>query len=285
MEIDKRDVAMIETLKESMMSWMTIRANKVSKNYLSYVIPISGDDESTDPVPTAIGTGILIDFDGDKYLITAAHVADHQKNTRLLMGVSNRMIPISKAFICTDPPHGERAKDRLDFAFMRLDNEMLSQMPCAQFLGKDQISENRADPTKRSYLAMGYPISRNKKVNATQRKVYSEAWHYQSNGFIPDDKTLDKIDCDIDHHLFIRMTKKVGNYKGDRVDSGSPKGASGGALIDMGVPHPETFHPDAPVVGRLAGLFIERKQDEKLLVFVRIQLILNAIQLSRNDGR
>ena len=275
---------MVETLQETMLAWMRDRSEHVSRDFLRYVRPIYGTDESANPVPMAIGTCVLIERGDDKYLVTAAHVADHERETSLYVGAAGKLIALPKGFYCTVPPDGDRGKDHLDFAFIRLDAMVLEQMAGAEFLGADQISDNSSDPTKRSYLAMGYPISLNKKIRAADLSVLSKAWQYQSIGVQPDAVTLSTLKCNLKHNLFLRIDKKVGNYQGQIVDLGEPRGSSGGALIDLGMPTLESFDPKFPKVGRLAGILIERKKKEKLLVFANIQLVLYAIDRSRAEG-
>lgn len=274
----------IQTLQEASRDWAREHAEAVAPAFLDSVRPIYGVNARSTPSPVPIGSCIFLKVENDRYLVTAAHVVDDAKVTTLYVGVGQVLLEVEGAFHVTVAPNGYRDKDHADFAFVRLGAEVLNRMPDVNFVRHVECSENRADSTKRSYLVVGYPASINKKISATERVVRPKAWHYQNVGVAPDSKTLEAIGCNLGQHLFLKHDKKVSNYKGEVSTAGSPVGASGGALIDLGVPTPDSLHPEAPRIGRLAGLFIERKSNERLLVCVKIQVILNEIRKTQEAG-
>lgn len=274
----------IQTLQEVSRDWAREHAEAVAPAFFDSVRPVYGVNERSTPSPEPIGSCIFLQVGNDRYLVTAAHVVDHTKVTTLYVGAGQELLEIKGDFYATVAPDGERGEDHADFAFMRLGGDVLNRMSDVNFLHHTEVSGNCADSTKRSYLVMGYPVSLNKKISATERVVRPTPWHYQSVGVAPDSKTLKAIGCNLEQHLFLKHDKKVGNYEGDVSTAGKPQGASGGALIDLGVPTPDSLHPEAPRIGRLAGLFIERKSNERLLVFVKIQVILNEIRKKQEAG-
>lgn len=273
-----------QTLREVTLNWAKARANAASSIFLDSVRPIYGANNRSNPLPELIGSCVFLRVGNDHYLVTAAHVVDDADETTLYVAAGEELLPIVGHIHVTAAPNGDRYKDHADFAFMRLGTEILNCMTDLKFLRDVDASLNRADTTKRSYLVLGYPRSLNKKISATERVVRPKPWHYQNVGEAPDSKTLEAIGCNLEHHLFLKYDKNVGNYDGKVIDAIYPKGASGGALIDLGVPTPDSFHPEATCGGRLAGLFIERKSNEKLLVCINIQIILDAIRKTQEDS-
>lgn len=56
------------------------------------------------------------------------------------------------------------------------------------------------------------------------------------------------------------------------------RGASGGALVDMGIiARPEDLRPGARSAGRLAGILIEQRPAQKKIVAVKIGFVFRAI--------
>src|SRR5690349_11127262 len=89
--------------------------------------------------PELIGSGTLLDFGKARFLVTAAHVHDSSRlddETSAQLYTTGKdesgkakLLPLPQSFIVTTlPPSGQRADDRLDFAFVRISDELANQI-------------------------------------------------------------------------------------------------------------------------------------------------------------
>lgn len=80
-------------------------------------------------------------------------------------------------------------------------------------------------------------------------------------------------------HLFLRYEKYSYNTMGQRVNSISPVGFSGGALLDLGdFTSPTALASEPPSTARLSGMLVEYHRHHHALVAVKIGPIIEAIR-------
>jgi hypothetical protein len=255
-------------------------AEIVGERFLRSLRLIYGVGERDQPV--ALGTSLLLRHRGVPYLVTAAHVLDDANITTLYVTAlptehgPGALITVTGTFVVSKAPEGRRSKDRLDFAFRRLEPAEAARLDLDCFIDSADVSENRGTTSGRQYIVMGYPASRNKRVNVQAKTVDQAAWTFQGT-YLDDPKFAEHLGVSGAQHIFLEHGKKVGNYEGGIESPVSPKGASGGAVIDLGIPDPAKLASDAPCTGRLAGWFIEFHKAEKRLVGVKIQVLLEAM--------
>jgi hypothetical protein len=268
----------IQTVGQIAMERANECAQEVGEKFLRSVKPIYGANAGDPPMPILIGTCMFIKVGGEPFMVTAAHVTDNHHVSTLYVGASSSLQKIEGEFWQTKVPAGGRDDDKLDFAFWRLPDDVVATLSDVVFIEESDLSLNRGTMEGRQFLVLGYPIRRNRKIRSRGHHVRSRAWTYQSSHFDLDDGSLKRMGCSRQDHLFLKYDNRAGDYKGGTDNVISPRGASGGALVDLGLPSLEKLGKETQCVGRLAGLFIERETKPRVLIFVKIHVIVDQIR-------
>ena len=141
--------------------------SSLSEKYLKSVRPIYGASESKKP--EHIGSCVLLEINKEKYLITAAHVIDHNEHTMLYTsGIleTDELISIEyKNCICTKSINGQRKNDRFDFAILLLSENIIQSMASVIFLTESDVFNH--EPDNGMYLALGWSTSKNQASSDT----------------------------------------------------------------------------------------------------------------------
>lgn len=233
------------------------------------VVPIYGSKANGRPIH--IGSAVLLDLDGTKVLLTAAHVIDENRFTTLYVGGRQELKPVEGGFSVTGAPHG-RDRDHYDFAFYTIPKDLVDKLH-GRFIGLNEISRSARFDQGRYYTALGYPNSKNRKYDPVRSSVKARLFSYSS---------VDKVDPDIaaklpgggDHHIFMTYDRLSRDEDGTVVNSTAPRGMSGGAVVDAGRPADiNVFFGGELPAPLLAGVVIELKK-KKVLLAVRMEVIL-----------
>ncbi len=270
---------LIETLDESVRRRITECTEESAKTFQLSVRPIYASTDGTKPKP--IGSCVLLLVEGKRYVVTAAHVIDWLTESALYVGglVGQRLVQIVGDVSSTRPPAGGRRRDRWDFAFWPISAQSASELGDVRFADANDLSLNRASPTNRIYMAVGYPVSRNKrKIYRVKRKIKMALRKYSS-------KVLDLPELAADlqvsgnDHFFLQFEKRSQDSEGRRVTTFNPVGMSGGAFVDLGNFASATkYLPESDRKGKLAGILIEHHKKHGAIVAVKIQSIVRAIR-------
>ncbi|MEQ2005996.1 MAG: hypothetical protein ABMA26_04290 [Limisphaerales bacterium] len=230
--------------------------------------------------PELIGSATLLDFGKARFLVTAAHVVDwtSQNSVELYtFGVKNgrnQQIAIPQQFTITPlPESGNREDDKLDFAFIRLDEATADQIAKLRFfLPFGLIDANdRATPTSR-YMFTGYPLSR-EKTDYGQRKVIPKGYSLTEITVAP--ARMMNHGFHTDTHIAVNFDPNaVQDEHGQRRSFPCAKGISGGPVW-RGDGASDDWLVKTPV--RLVGIGIEDRVRDSMMVAVRIHLITAAI--------
>ena len=126
-------------------------------------------------------------------------------------------------------------------------------------------------------MALGYPNSRNKKLDHAKRQARSRRATYAASA-LRDDKFAESLGITGADHLFVKYEKRSQDASGAIVKSFSPVGMSGGALIDLGkVSSPSNLSSSIGLEFRLAALLIEIHLTRNRMVAVKIGTVLSAL--------
>jgi hypothetical protein len=158
---------------------------------------------------------------------------------------------------------------------------MASMLGDVSFLDETLVYQNRESIKDRVFMAMGYPISKNKRgVDYTRREISATSWTYVANAVeIPELER--EMGAKHGSHLFLSYGKHSTMERGARTSSVSQPGMSGGPIVCLGnFGKPGTLQRRGEVVLRVAGLTIERAKGHQALVAVKIQVLLDAIRQS-----
>ncbi|RVH60095.1 hypothetical protein CN213_06210 [Sinorhizobium meliloti] len=261
----------IKTIGEVTREYLDEAAKAALAKFRDAVKPIYGATERG--APDHIGTALLLELPEGRFLLTAAHVIDHNCDTSLYLGAGGFAILQFEALV-TAAPDGKRASDHADFAIARLDDEFVGKLSNTQFITGADISRSVAPAEGRTYTCLGYPNSKNKLKPLSGVKITPKLLPYTSTG--KPTTQLPKIARDEFHILVDYNAKYVRDEDGNKVSATDMHGCSGGAIIDLGRISPDSI--GAPFEPKLAALFIEGHRAEKVIVGTRLSAILAGVR-------
>jgi hypothetical protein len=229
--------------------------------------------------PEFIGTCFGIAYRGRKFLVTAAHVMDNHREAQLAVGVSTGMYSIVGDFFTVKTPQVGRDEDPFDFAWQELNSEDAKNF---EVIASDDIDISNVPPSdKKAYTAIGYPLSKNKKIRPNerqQRNITPKRVQYS-------DFRVDAVEyfkhrgMTLETHIAIKRDNRAIDADGREGNTIGLKGMSGGPLIDIGLRAPDgQLSPQ-----KVAGILIEHNDKETIIVAVRLGLVLLQIDKAIND--
>ena len=146
------------------------------------LIYLCGPDERLHPC----ATGLLFGAGALRFLITAAHVLDHnffRSETDfcdlVTYGLGQSVILKGESFRTTVPIGKAREDDPLDVGFIRLDAETVAQIGEDRFLSSANVDLNDMGVGPALYGALGYPAGQNRTVEPDdESRITPSAFSY-----------------------------------------------------------------------------------------------------------
>jgi hypothetical protein len=223
--------------------------------------------------PECIGSGVLLEFSGMRYLATAAHVIDEEKYGSLFLGGYPEFIPLNAVFTKTVAAGGPD-EDHVDVAVSKISQAMASGLGELPFIAQaDQVEAPQKTPGSTS-LAMGYPHTKNKAPWWGKTHVKPEILTYLST-FVPVPGAAKRFEGGA--YNFALALQKFGKRDGVKVKIPTLNGTSGGGVFDLGaLPTLDQLAAQKSVRPKLAGLIIERK--DKALICTEMSAVYMCIQ-------
>lgn len=260
----------IKTVQEITRDHLNDSTKAALDTFSASVLPVYGSNDRGDPVH--IATALLLEVSEGKFLLTAAHVLDHNQTTTLYVGVDD-FVTLQFEALVSAAPDGDRDKDRMDFAVAPLDAVSLAKLSTAKFITEAQISRSVASSEGRIYTCLGYPNSKNVVKHFKGPSITPRRLPYTSYGR-PASALADASD---DFHILVDYHKSHAlDENGKRVSATNMRGCSGGAIIDNGRMEPENL-VELPEP-KLAAVFIEAHPHEKIILGTRVSAILAAVR-------
>ncbi|QCM13768.1 hypothetical protein CFBP6625_25540 (plasmid) [Agrobacterium tumefaciens] len=261
----------IKTLEEITRDYLNEATKAAVETFSGSVVPVYGSTEHGHP--DHLATAMLLELSEGKFLLTAAHVLDHNETTTLYVGVDD-FVTLQFEALASAAPNGDRDKDHIDFAIARLDAVSVAKLSNAKFIAEAQISRSVASSEGRLYTCLGYPNSKNVVKPFKGPLITPYRLPYTSVGrpasALPDD-ARDEFHILVDYDS--RYTR---DEDGNKMSATNMRGCSGGAIIDHGKIELESLPTLAEP--KLAGLFIEGHRDEKIILGTRVSAILAAVR-------
>lgn len=269
---------LIKTVGEIVIDRLSDCQDNLALKYLRSVRSIYGANQSGRPYH--IGSGVLIEYRDKKYLLTAAHVIDHNDNkSTLYIAGPQRLELLIGSSIITQKPNGDRLEDKLDFCVLSLSGKTLSKLNGLYFIPQSEWITRDLPDSLCMGLALGYPNSKNKRYNGRRKNIKWQPFVYSST--IKRDALLYRQTAtspDV-HYLLDYSSKYSKDSRGKRVSSTSARGVSGGGLFWMpGFRNPENYAPNSPCVGKLIGILIEKPRSNNVLIYTRLSVIIAALK-------
>jgi hypothetical protein len=225
-------------------------------------------DGSKSPVQT--GSCVLLEVRGLKFIVSAAHVTDFDPIHDLLILGEQRMIPIEGRVSRTEIPPGGRRQDKIDLAYYLLSEEFVEKLGQVSWIQADDLDSNDTAADPKLYITLGFPNSKNKRVNNPNKKVSSELRSYV--GRIRTDLDYSHLPFRDESHVMIWFDRhSVVNEVGQRANPVDPRGMSGGGAFSFD-PRQTLLPPEKRRV-KLVGILIEHMEENNLIIASRVSLL------------
>ena len=230
-------------------------------------------DQHDEPDP--VGSCVLLQSNGQRYLISAAHVLDNFINRPLFVGTASKWHQLVGEFRITKlEPGTTREDDPYDYGFFPVSESDAAELDGCRFLTADQLAleENPVfdAPYRSKYLALGWPRNR---LNLRRKERTTEPQNVAFTGVIAPAEAYASYDRSPSVHILIEYEpKQMSTRAGLRLPP-SFDGMSGGGIFT--VPGLQRLGDDSPP--RLAGITIEVWRDRDLYVGTRIDVIYGAL--------
>lgn len=223
----------------------------------------------------AAGSVVLSWYKGSRYLLSAAHVFELYPDRQYCIGTASKWVQLIGDFRVHQVPAAGRDSDPLDYAFMEVDESFADSLDGCQFLTANQLVATN-DPlnfrtgSRSKYLTIGYPLNKlgfSRALRATQPKnlffvsLLAPQTAYAKTKLLPST------------HILVEFDRKQVSVAGVSQQSPKVEGLSGGGMFRM--PGVERIGDVTPP--RLAAITTERDKINDLMVGVRIDVILAAI--------
>jgi hypothetical protein len=226
-----------------------------------------------------LGSGVLLFFEGRRLLVTAAHVIDHEVSSAMyLPSAGKKLVSLEGAGFKTTSPEGNRLKDKYDFAVLKLDESKLNELGAVSFLDENTWKRESTTEYGHYYCALGYPTSKNKKINHLKKHVRTTRLAVASRS-VKESSLCKKMAVSGKEHIFLRYEQLSMDDGGQINNSVLPVGMSGGALVDPGKLGETKRAP------RLAGILIEYHGSHKAMVATRIEVIIDTLKRALMDPK
>jgi hypothetical protein len=260
---------LIDTIEERKRE-ILYRVENFVKNTKKYICPIFGADKGGRPY--LIGSSVLISLQGSRFIISAAHVFDENRETTLYLGGLKESSQIYSE-VTKSVSHESRTNDKIDIAVMPIQSECLKMLSEYDFINEDQIIFDAICRNGMIYSFVGYPASK-AKVNPINKNVKYSIYSYW--GFTVKETLLLELGLSNATHIAIRFEKdKCTENDENKVVSPDTYGISGGAVW---LNEDLNNHSSNSSVNKLAGIGIEWRKDKKCLLGVSIGAALEVIR-------
>jgi hypothetical protein len=189
---------------------------------------------------------------------------------------TNKLEALEGDFYLTAPPNGDRDGDRYDFAWKHLSDSELQTLGWTEFIQESDLCANQMSPVGRTYLAVGFPRSKNKKADPTTRIIRPKIQRYTAIGK-EKPELFESLGLNGEQHIAIQYEDRALDANGVEVNSVYPRGMSGGPMFDLGKVAVADLSRSEPYDGRLAGIIIEKDESDKVLIAVKIDFLFQCI--------
>lgn len=243
------------------------------------IVPIFTESEDDPTLPDLLGSGVMMQFGGKYFLLTAAHVleAKRPESSLLIPSRSDKMVVISGPGMVSAAPGRNRKHDRFDCAWIEINPETAAEISHAhKFLGPEDIAADDASSTGDHYCLSGYPVSRSR-FDATRDAIRVTLLNF--NGYAATEKTYRKSKTNPITHVAVQYSKgKSTNTHGVMTRNDNPHGLSGGALWKW------VCLPDGKTELRfLVGIIVEWDASNAVVIGTKVAFLIESIRSKLPD--
>lgn len=239
------------------------------RNQLETLLPIFLDAEGERFCQ--LGSGVLIEFRNEVFILTAGHVIDcFEKGGLMVPRSNNEIVSIKGVYSYIKPKEGREA-DNLDFGYFKLDKEFANEMKQSFYaIPEEELGIKQHYSEKEKISFGGYP---NRKSNVAGEKASANDYIYGAYHANPEDYEM--FECQLDTNIVAKFNRKktINPYSGKIQIAPLPHGISGGGIFVW----PTVLKELIPDNRKLIGLGHSYKESGGYFIGTRLEIILNAI--------
>jgi hypothetical protein len=182
-----------------------------------------------DDKPHPYGSGVFIEIDSSKFLITAAHVVDDMEDD-IYVGVdTHRLLKLGGDLTKNIAP-GHRDDDKIDISILKLNQETIDKLGDKyEFISQSELGINHEFKRLPFYTSVGFPASKSK-YNSHKDEIISKPFIYTT---MPAESPIyAALKCESFSNVIVHYDKeKVKDYTTGQFQTGpDPFGISGSGL-------------------------------------------------------
>jgi hypothetical protein len=261
--------------KELRIAELSIEAGREILNYTPQLYRKLGSSEPIQVEPWA--TGVLLEIDNVRFLITAAHVLEKNKqplNPEDVGIMVGNTFHILNGFVKYSATELHKQNTKVDLTIWRLDDQGVIDdiKQKYNFLSLDHIEIDHKTSNKFDYLIVGFPVTKSKLKTAT-KFIRAEPFIFLTNN--ASETKYESLGFEIHSNIMVNYRKrKIKNGVGNIVQGPDPYGMSGCGLW---------FFPDknSTIVGgtiRLIAIMTEWNPNSSVLIGTRIHIVTEIIR-------
>lgn len=238
-----------------------------------FSIPLFTVDEVGQP-QRLIGTGFIVQFNSDYYLISAAHVLDEYYVERRSLHCfleATKVQQLKGAAYLTTPPDGDRENDSFDVGIVRLQHPIPSDPCLRRFVPYEMLQTGVFHSGRKLYMVIGFPATMVKVDRVRKRLVPAPMiyWEFVAEDIVYKHKGLSPHD-----HILIKYARRHSmRADGSKGTTPAPSGMSGCPVWLISDLDDLEGSSDKKIV----GIAIEHDVQNKCLVAVDIKLALSVL--------
>lgn len=178
--------------------------------------------------PKSHGSGVFIEVDGVKFLVTAAHVVEGFENDIHVRIGKHRLLSLGGEF--TVNATNDRTADKIDIAILKLNEDTIKSLGDEYvFLQQDNLGINHSYLENPLYTSVGFPASKSK-ANRYRRDFASKAFVFLTKP--AESIVYDELDCRLHVNIVVNYDKNrvVNHSTGEIVTGPDVYGISGSGL-------------------------------------------------------
>ncbi len=179
--------------------------------------------------PQPYGSGVFIEIDGSKFLITAAHVVDEMEDD-IYVGIGTHQLLKLGGDLTKNIAPEHRDDDKIDISILKLNDETIYKLGNSyEFINQNELGINHEFKLLPMYTSVGFPASKSK-YNSYKDEIKSKPFIYTTMPAEP--AIYDKLKCKSYSNVIVHYDKgKVKDYAtGQFLIGPDPFGISGSGL-------------------------------------------------------
>lgn len=222
------------------------------------------------------GSGVLLKFQNEYFLISAAHLLNESNWDLLIMPATDGKWVTLQGELCTSYRDSDEKKD-IDFAILRFYPKMHKHLTMYSPIVEQEILMNHVVNEDTRYFLAGYPI-RKVKIDPNRKTAKAEALAILTSG--TSKKRYIKHGFDENFHTLVSFQNKIRQPSGSaRTRIGNPQGISGCGLFL--IPEFSQAQIDHLTI-KLIGIMIENHQHLGFMAAIRIDAVIEVLRFQFN---